>query len=433
MDEIELYEQAQCIRIMLKAGADLSLNVDQGNFWITAFMQAVEYGSFLSLQIMLEFGDPFFNLNDICNTWSGKCSALTVLARDCGYDTSEIIDVVDKAILLLSRKANISCRDENGDSVLHTVLRSQRLHDSVLKQSTSYQGRAQAWELSLTAPRDLLAVFITAGADVYTTNNADETPSVVAREYGRVGEWIEALALCGYDFQEVLSSCVHRPTCVYQTAKLSFHEYCEQRLERKYPVLFDEGHNCEIYSNSECGDETESEESQSEDEDNEEFFDGNAYGRNGNEETRVAIDSLESIHGGGAMELPGGLESIDHGMDSGLDSRGNERMRRVEEIVEAQVPGLDDLFDNDLVGFDNFDFIDLLNNETVYDQVPQLDDLFNKEPEGMDVNLDIDDLLNDEMLEDSVGNEPDGMHFNLDFDDWLNDGDNFMQSFNDVN
>jgi hypothetical protein len=47
--------------------------------------------------------------------------------------------------------------------------------------------------------------------------------------------------------------------------------------------------------------------------------------------------------------------------------------------------------------------------------------------------LDIDDLLNDEMLEDSVGNEPDGMHFNLDFDDWLNDGDNFMQSFNDVN
>jgi len=51
MDEIELYEQAQCIRIMLKAGADLSLNVDQGNFWITAFMQAVEYGSFVNKTI----------------------------------------------------------------------------------------------------------------------------------------------------------------------------------------------------------------------------------------------------------------------------------------------------------------------------------------------------------------------------------------------
>jgi hypothetical protein len=51
MDEIELYEQAQCIRIMLKAGADLSLNVDHGNFWITAFMQAVEYGSFVNKTI----------------------------------------------------------------------------------------------------------------------------------------------------------------------------------------------------------------------------------------------------------------------------------------------------------------------------------------------------------------------------------------------
>jgi hypothetical protein len=117
------------------------------------------------------------------------------------------------------------------------------------------------------------------------------------------------------------------------------------------------------------------------------------------------------------MELPGRLESIDHGMDSALDSQGNERMHRVEEIVEAQVPGLDDLFDNDLVGFDNFDFIDLLNNETFYDQVPQLDVLVANEPEGMDVNLDIDDLLDDEIFEDSVGNEPGGMHFNLDYDD----------------
>jgi hypothetical protein len=50
----------------------------------------------------------------------------------------------------------------------------------------------------------------------------------------------------------------------------------------------------------------------------------------------------------------------------------------------------------------------------------------------MDANLDIDDLLDDEMFDDTVGNERDGMDINLDFDDWLNGGHDFMQSFNDA-
>ncbi len=99
-------------------------------------------------------------------------------------------------------------------------------------------------------------------------------------------------------------------------------------------------------------------------------------------------------------------------------------------MVEAL--GVNDLSDNNLVEFDNFSFNDLLNSETFDNQVPRVDDLVDNELEGMDTNLDINDLLDDDMFDDSVSNERDGIDIDLDFDDWLNDGENFMQSFNDV-
>jgi hypothetical protein len=327
-----------------------------------------------------------------------------------------------RQFFLLNRKANISCRDENGDTVLHTTLRSPRLHDFVSKHRAGYEERIQAWDLSFTAPRDLLAVFITAGADVYTTNNAGKTPSMVALEYGRKGEWIEGLELCGYDVEEVLTSCVHHPTRVHQTAKLSFHEYCEQRLERQYPVLLNKDLIGEIYSHSDYDDETESEESRNEIGDDDQFVNGNVYELDCSEKIRVITDSRELTHDGGAMELPGRR----------LYSQSNARMRRVEDMVEAQVLGSDDLVDNNMVGFDNFGVNDLLNNEKFDDEVPRVDDSVDNESEGMNANLDIDDLLDDEMFDDTVGNERDGMNINLNFDDWLNDGENLMQSFNDA-
>jgi hypothetical protein len=52
IEEIELYKEAQCIKIMLQAGADLSLNIDQGDdSWTPAFVQAVEAGSFVNKTI----------------------------------------------------------------------------------------------------------------------------------------------------------------------------------------------------------------------------------------------------------------------------------------------------------------------------------------------------------------------------------------------
>jgi hypothetical protein len=172
-------------------------------------------------------------------------------------------------------------------------------------------------------------------------------------------------------------------------------------------VLSDQGHIEKIYSDSEYGDETESEESQNEDDDDEQFDNGNIYELNGNEEIRGTTDSRRFSHSGGAMELPGRC----------LYCKWNGRMRRAERRAEAQVLGLDDLVDNNPVGFEDFGVNDLPNDETFDDQVPRADDSVDNESEGMDANLDIDNLLDDEMFDDTVGNERDGMDINLEFDD----------------
>ena len=43
IEEIERHKKAQCIRIMLEAGADISLEMDSGDgLWETGFMGAVQ-------------------------------------------------------------------------------------------------------------------------------------------------------------------------------------------------------------------------------------------------------------------------------------------------------------------------------------------------------------------------------------------------------
>lgn len=74
---------------------------------------------------MVDLGEPFISLNDIYKYEFRECSALTRLAHGCGY-IGDTMDVVEKVILLLNRKADISCRDKFGDTVLHTLLKSKR-------------------------------------------------------------------------------------------------------------------------------------------------------------------------------------------------------------------------------------------------------------------------------------------------------------------
>ncbi|KAH6679183.1 hypothetical protein B0J14DRAFT_293095 [Halenospora varia] len=169
--------------------------------------------------------------------YGSECFPLTALADNCGYDTLEAIDVVEKAIFLLQRKVDISCRGSNGDTVLHNLFRSDRLHSRVSKAQAKSNTGGIMWQypLSFTAPKDLLMVFITAGADVYAINDGRHTPSDIALEYGRVEEWIEALILCGYNAVEVIADsdpCLQDSTREPQTSKLSFEDYCRQRSKK---------------------------------------------------------------------------------------------------------------------------------------------------------------------------------------------------------
>lgn len=375
---------------------------------------------------MLDLGDPFFNINDAYNPsfgeGLGEMSALMALAYSCGCEPGPI-DVVDRAILLLSRKAKISCRDERGNTVLHAILKCHRRHHD--NGPNIWSEREPEWKVSFTAPRDLLATFISASADVYATNNDDKTPSMMARKYGRMGEWIEALELCGYDPQEVVAATVHKPTRVHQTSKLSFHDYCEQRLERQYPTLSDEGRPGRDYFMMRS-EETESEASQSESDYDEQVAEGNGYETNGDEEVRVTIGDPEFSLSGEKPVIPSRQGSTHHDMDINLDNQSNYNMGGVEQMVEPQVRRHDDLLDNDRVGSDNFDINDYLNAEILDDQATYADGLVDNEPEGMNVDLDISDLLDEGTLNDTVRDELERIDFNFDFDKWLNDGGRFM-------
>lgn len=286
------------------------------------------------LKHILDFGEPFISLNGIYKCYWGECSALTILVYDCGYVFGETIDVVDKAILLLNRKADISCRDENGDTVLYTLLKCERRYESQSKIEACRCGRLQIWDLSFKALKDLLMVFITAGADVYATNDDGETPFIVASKYGRENEWIEALELCGYESEEVLTACIHHPTREHQTSKLSFQKYCQQRQQRQNSGRFEQVQSDDIDNDSQ-------------------YYDEDVYEEDDHEEIRVITDNTECIDGGGGnMEIFGGVECADYSMDIGLDDEGEKHIYNAEEMVDHQGLGLDDIVDNDIEGMD---------------------------------------------------------------------------------
>jgi hypothetical protein len=293
------------------------------------------------LKHVVDFGEPFININDTYEIPEGKWSALTLLAYTCGYDAGFEVDIVDKGILLLNRKADISYRDENGDTVLHTLLKCERLYERLSRTKARRSGRLRCWDLSFKEPKDLLMVFITAGADVYATNDTGQTPSMVALEYGREDEWIKALELCGYDSDEVLKSCIDRPTREYQTTKLSFQEYCQQRQQGQYSDWFEQGESDDDYEGG----------------DHEDGHQGDDHKEDDHEETRVVTDNTECVDGGsGNMETFGGVECVDYGMDTGVDYEGKKHIYNAEETVDHQGFGIDDMVDNDIGGIDvNFD------------------------------------------------------------------------------
>jgi ankyrin repeat protein len=156
---------------------------------------------------VLDLGEPFISPRGIYKDYLGReCSPLTTLARSCGFAWQENIDLVGKAILLLERGADILCRNDIGDTVLHTILKCGRLYETLLKPNLALQkrGKLSRWRACLLARKDLLMVFITAGAEVDAANGEGQTPTMVASDYGREEEWIQALTACGFDANKVL-------------------------------------------------------------------------------------------------------------------------------------------------------------------------------------------------------------------------------------
>ena len=162
------------------------------------------------------------------------------LAEYCGYDYSGILDILLKTILLLERKANVACRDPNDVTVLHAVLSCERRHEGTSKARSYRSGVLWSWKLSITAPKDMLILFISAGADVFAMTKFNQTPYMVARDRNRLREWEGALFACGYDAAEVQAhSHFDRQHCTYhhQVPKLTLEECCERlkKREQRHP------------------------------------------------------------------------------------------------------------------------------------------------------------------------------------------------------
>ncbi len=115
---------------------------------------------------MLDLGQPFISLKsfylDGCGT---ERAPLIELAEYGGLCYGDAFHIIDKAILLLNRNVDISCHDNNGDTVLQTLLRCRRLQEHVSYAEAVELGQQLSWTLSLKEPQELLMVFITAGAD----------------------------------------------------------------------------------------------------------------------------------------------------------------------------------------------------------------------------------------------------------------------------
>ncbi len=238
--------------------------------------------------------------------------------------------MVEKAILLLNRKVDITCRDEFGNTVLHTLLKSERCYRRVHTTHKSW------WGPLFEAPKDLLMVFITAGADVYATNDDGETPSMIAAIYGREDEWIYSLELCGYEVEEVFASCIHRPTSKRQTSKLSFQEYCQLRQSSSiassgFLGRFEEAdEDYDENSQHDGGDDDDG--VQGEGGDDSLYGGEDAYEEDDDEEIGVITDNTECVdEGGGDMETFDGAEPAEHGTNLGLDKAGNTHVHKMEE------------------------------------------------------------------------------------------------------
>jgi hypothetical protein len=186
------------------------------------------------LQHILDCGQAFFHANQTISCNGIRRAPLSLLAKACGRFVPDYFQVATKAILLLQKGADVKYRHQNGDTLLHTLLKSRRYHQDVAYITAEYNDTMRQRKSSIRQPKLLLVAFIAARADVYAINNKGSTPSAIATIYGRERKWKRALRVCGYDVVEVFRRSSAEPWAAMpprQTPKLRFEDFCEQYFD----------------------------------------------------------------------------------------------------------------------------------------------------------------------------------------------------------
>ncbi|KAE9375144.1 hypothetical protein N431DRAFT_502118 [Stipitochalara longipes BDJ] len=253
------HKMSRCLKVMLDAGADLSLKSQKSFSSYTVFYLGLLFYSFETFEHMVLSEQQFVCPKEFFEDLDGqKRYSLHLLAEQCGYGLIlESFDIVEKAILLLKHDADISRPDVDGCTISST------------RRGRDFRQRIR----SLHEPKEFLIASITAGANVYAIDADGLTPSMYARMFRREMEWLEALRSIGYDPEEVIAHsdpdfhiCFGRQ----QGSRVSFEEYCLQRerdFESRKSEIFDGGDE-DISEN-----EDDSEDSTEDDDDSEEVFD----------------------------------------------------------------------------------------------------------------------------------------------------------------
>jgi len=242
-----------CLKLMLDAGADPSLNY-YPTFESSTFELELHYGTVVSklstvrmftrpdylqntLKSLLDLGHPCVHANAaFASTFNYELEQTPLLsvAEHFHLLLDQSLDMSEKVFLLLRRGADIAARDRDGNTCLHLVLMLDA--DMEKEKFRAYQEDEF---------KDILMCMVTAGVDLSACDIYGKTISQTAVEYGHEGLWKEVIAECGYDPDEVFSLETefrrkklqkHPGMAVFsamapdaRSTKLSFEEYGRQR------------------------------------------------------------------------------------------------------------------------------------------------------------------------------------------------------------
>jgi hypothetical protein len=109
------------------------------------------------------------------------------------------IDFADKVLMLIEFGFSASCRDSNGNTVLHILLSTETLCNS---PDCWFDCQEQYLN---NAALKALVYLILAGADVHACNNESHSTAQLAAAHGLEAVWCKVLKLCGYNTEDTLN------------------------------------------------------------------------------------------------------------------------------------------------------------------------------------------------------------------------------------